>query len=165
MLNSTFSSGKLQETAQHDSHFLMPVSHMGDRIQSFKVRKLIGWEKSSSLERYSKSCVYKQSKDLIYCFPWALRGSATSREAGLIVCNCFLGRQAISFQISLTSSLLSPGFLAEYDIIWYGTFLWSFGVICSDTSLLSLLCTPSHTLSGQRELKKSTSLQDLLSNN
>lgn len=72
----------------------------------------------------------KQNKEFIHYFTSAGRCSVTSRKEGLIVHNGFLGRKIPSLWTSLPFSFVTPAFIADHDIIWYGISFWSIWVTC-----------------------------------
>lgn len=108
-------------------------------IGKVKLWKLTGWHKDWSLGK-QKPCM--QAKQTRY-FVLAGRCSATSRKAGLITHNGFLGRQTPSLWTSSSSSFFTPAFIGEHDAIWCGTSLWPVRSAVLAVSPSSSLCSPT----------------------
>lgn len=84
----------------------------------------------------------KQGKEFVYYFTSAHTCSATSRKAGLIMCNgSSRGKKKSHHHNIPFSSFLAPAFIAEHCAMWYGTFLWAVWVSCP-VSVLSAPCAP-----------------------
>lgn len=148
---------------QFGTTLLLPPPHGGTRgrFRRVKVRKLRGWDKASSMGKVKAARKQSKIRDSVSIPHQQANVQPLPGKQGSAMHSSHFGRQTPQLQTSSLPLYFLTTFIAEHDIIRYGTHVWS--AVPAACPIITHP-QPTHRQDNVRNIKGHDAAQALFSN-